>query len=677
MKKTKSYIFSFAGASLLALSANNALAQSNTLYFMKWNPQQHLLNPAYKPSGKFYIGVPGLSSIHLTGGNNSLTLTDVFHNVTVDGEKKTVLFFDHNAPGNAIDNYLDALRDRTRIFYEHRINLIDFGFRLKKGFVTFDVANRATSNVLLPKEISTLAFKGIKENQSLNIDGNDFAIDANLFTEFALGYNREINDKLQVGAKVKFLYGHANMRTDFKDLTITGNADEWSIKGDGSVMASVPGVNIVEEKDKPQIKDIEFNDDDLDASDYRKARGKGLAFDLGATYKLLPELTVSASVLDLGFIRWNKDLHKVNKKGDFVWDGIAYNIGDDTTDYGKEYQDMLDAMYEVDHSPEAYASWLAPRMYLGGEYSLWKDRLGLGLLMRSQLYRGHLYGDGVASVNFRPWRQLSATVTYGLFDGEWNNLGAGLNFNAGPINLFCAVDNIPFKYAKDDEILIPSNLENFRVSLGMNLYFGYGNPRVKKEKKTKNDAILVDDEIKPIPPIDNNDKQIANNETTPSDQTDSVKPEDGKSVNPTTPENGKETKPVTPEETKPKVVPSNLKAMEGEALYGIKFFDYKANFMAIDPKCYPVLDKLADRLNSNPYIDVTIENHSPIVKDAEFTYFLTEERAELIRGYLIEKGIEPERIQTVGMGADAPLVKDDTPTARTKNTRTVLKFSIR
>lgn len=642
----------------------SATAQTNTQYFMKWNPQQHQLNPAFQPVGKFYIGIPALSSVNFNVGNNNLVFTDVLQNVTVDGKKKTVLFIDKNAKAGSVDDFLDAMGSNTRIFYDHRINLIDFGFKVAGGFATFNIANRASTNLLLPKAIPTLALKGIDEGETFKMKGNDFALDLTAYTELGIGYSRALNEKLTVGAKIKFLYGHANLHTNFSDISITGNETLWELKGDGDIRSSFPGIRAYE-NELSQIDSVTF-DEDLKARDFTKPKGFGFAVDLGGTYKVLPELTVSASVLDLGFIHWTRSLNRFVKKGDFVWDGITFDVNDDTTDYGLKYQEMFDEMFNVDHNPSSYTTWLNTKFLLGGEYTFWNDRLGLGLLAKGQFYRGKLYGNGTASVNFRPWKQLSATVAYGLFDGEWNNLGAGLNLNAGPVNFYCSVDNIPFKFAKSDGALIPSNTESMLVSLGMNLYFGYTPKKEKKKKEKKEDEplpVLVEDQKEEEK---DTTSQLAVIPETPVVVPDTATTEIAKV---------EEQRQEVPVPVKSKEISESLKKLQQEAITNIRFLNYQNHLIAIHPASYRTLDQIVKELADDPDVNVVVEAHSAVIRDTNFTYWMTEERANLIRGYFVENGIEASRITTVGMGADRPVAKGRSAAANKANTRIVLIFS--
>ena len=63
----------FLATSLLASFAQEA----SVLYFTKHSPVRHNLNPAFMPEGyKVYVGIPGLSNIDASAGNNSYVLSD-------------------------------------------------------------------------------------------------------------------------------------------------------------------------------------------------------------------------------------------------------------------------------------------------------------------------------------------------------------------------------------------------------------------------------------------------------------------------------------------------------------------------------------------------------------------------------------------------------------------------
>ena len=49
--------------------------------------------------------------------------------------------------------------------------------------------------------------------------------------------------------------------------------------------------------------------------------GFGMAFDLGATYQVMPDLMVSAAITDLGFISWS-NTYMASSAGNWTFDGF-------------------------------------------------------------------------------------------------------------------------------------------------------------------------------------------------------------------------------------------------------------------------------------------------------------------------------------------------------------------
>lgn len=442
---------------------------SNTLFFDKLNPRQHKVSPASQPVGKFYIGMPGVSTIAVSGGNSRFTFRDLVENKEVNGEQRTLLFMDKDADG--MQNFLDKLKFKERVFAAYQVDLIDFGFRIKeKGYFTFGISNRMQTMMIIPHQIPAIVFEGMANHEVYNFRVNKLSASSSVFSEVAAGYSHKINDKISIGGKFKFLLGHANVYTDFYDLDMTGTEDEWHFLGDASIHGSVPGLRFVPNEDH-QFGEVEY-DEDQPISTFVKPRGHGMAIDFGVNYQILPELKVSASILDLGFVRWKKDLLQVDVKGDFVYDGVQFDINDDTTKYYKHYGEELENMYKINDNPDKYSSALATKLNVGAEYSLWEDRVGFGFLSTTYFFRRTAWEEFVLSTNFRPCRFVSLSLSYNMFDGEWNNLNAGMNLNLGPVNLYASLDHIPLKYAKIEDYKIPSNTRFMRANVGLAFLFG-------------------------------------------------------------------------------------------------------------------------------------------------------------------------------------------------------------
>ncbi|HOJ29726.1 MAG TPA: OmpA family protein [Spirochaetota bacterium] len=88
----------------------------------------------------------------------------------------------------------------------------------------------------------------------------------------------------------------------------------------------------------------------------------------------------------------------------------------------------------------------------------------------------------------------------------------------------------------------------------------------------------------------------------------------------------------------------------------------------IQPSSYPELDKIVEILKQKK-VDVRIEGHTDDIGEAAFNQLLSEKRAESIKNYLVSKGLDPKRFQTVGYGESKPIADNKTEKGRAQNRR--------
>lgn len=87
-------------------------------------------------------------------------------------------------------------------------------------------------------------------------------------------------------------------------------------------------------------------------------------------------------------------------------------------------------------------------------------------------------------------------------------------------------------------------------------------------------------------------------------------------------------------------------------------------------RSHALLNQVAQVLENNPQIKVVrIEGHSDSKGSREFNITLSERRANLVRAYLIERGIEPGRLKAIGYGPDRPVADNETEEGRAQNRR--------
>ena len=87
------------------------------------------------------------------------------------------------------------------------------------------------------------------------------------------------------------------------------------------------------------------------------------------------------------------------------------------------------------------------------------------------------------------------------------------------------------------------------------------------------------------------------------------------------------------------------------------------------------LDNLADFLRRYPKLMLTIEGHTDNIGDTKLNLTLSEERAQAVMQYLVDKGIAANRIQAKGYGSSRPLINDNSTAGHLQNRR--VEFIIR
>lgn len=83
-----------------------------------------------------------------------------------------------------------------------------------------------------------------------------------------------------------------------------------------------------------------------------------------------------------------------------------------------------------------------------------------------------------------------------------------------------------------------------------------------------------------------------------------------------------------------------------------------------------LLNQVALTILANPSIRlVRVEGHTDDRGPTEDNYFLSQDRADSVRRYLIERGVEPERLVAEGYGEEDPIDTNNTATGRARNRR--------
>jgi outer membrane protein OmpA-like peptidoglycan-associated protein len=81
------------------------------------------------------------------------------------------------------------------------------------------------------------------------------------------------------------------------------------------------------------------------------------------------------------------------------------------------------------------------------------------------------------------------------------------------------------------------------------------------------------------------------------------------------------------------------------------------------------LDKLIAFLDEYPDRNVAVEGHTDDVGSVEMNQTLSQHRADSVRSYLIQKGVQSRRLTALGLGETQPIADNQTQSGRQQNRR--------
>ncbi len=122
------------------------------------------------------------------------------------------------------------------------------------------------------------------------------------------------------------------------------------------------------------------------------------------------------------------------------------------------------------------------------------------------------------------------------------------------------------------------------------------------------------------------------------------------------------------------ITPINLdfeiKPIEKGKTVELKDIYYATASFEIDIKSLLVLDEFLIFLNENPSLKIEIRGHTDNIGSLQTNLNLSNNRAKAVYDYLINNGLEKNRLKYKGYGPNMPIATNETETGRAKNRRT-------
>ena len=441
---------------LCTMFAMDGTAQTaKSAYFLDGTFYNYQLNPAMKAERGFFSLALGNLSI-ATNGNVGLS-----HFLYPQGDNLTT--FMSGTVGQ--EEFLGQLPQQIRLGMDIDETLMALGFRMLGGYTTLSLSVHANTSMTLPKGFFEFAKKGLQD-QYFNFSGIN--MNTMSYAAATLGYSRELFEGFRLGVNLKYLMGIAYADATFDKFNIELSEDRWYLEGHAQAQAAL-GSEVYFENNKNKLEDLQMGPFAPAAS--------GFAVDLGVMYdmkKLVPGLTVSASLLDLGSINWQYMMSVENNDEAICWEGLTdatiKNMGvaleDELEKLGDKAEKMMEFKVNDIHSE---TTKLDATMYLGAEYNMpFYKPLSIAMLYgkRFSTYAGWDEVRGYVNIAPLKWFEASANVGYSTFGTSW---GWMLNFHPAGINLFVGSD---YMISKVTPQYIPVNNLNSHITLGISLALG-------------------------------------------------------------------------------------------------------------------------------------------------------------------------------------------------------------
>lgn len=423
----------------LFLIANSLWSQGkHLLYNQTHNPQSLMLNPgaAYEKTD-FHIGVPFLSNIYASVGNTELTIDNIFN---------------ANDINDNIAEAIDKISSKDFGAFHQKLDLINIGWRRGQRYYSAGVYQETDAVFNFPKDLIELAYYG-NAGRNRSYDIGEINVKANLQTVFHFGINKQVNEKLHLGARAKLYTSSLNLK---------------SVQNSGRFVSRADGPGLLLDQDIRNLN-LRFNStgiknaDELTPGDFIIGSNFGLGLDLGLSYNFNDRLEFTASLLDLGFIQFSENTRNNTTQGFYDYESLNVQFpdfasGESLNTYYQNLKDEIVNNLPTENTSNPYTYVQPVKLNLGLTYSFGTETTlsecglkeikssvvdqKLSLHGFSMVNAGNLFYSLNAMYERKLWDRFYAKVSLGTDQFNRLNYGGGLALDVGKVNLFMNVDRL-------------------------------------------------------------------------------------------------------------------------------------------------------------------------------------------------------------------------------------------
>ena len=435
----------FFAISLLFCFGIDSMAQIDYNFLaIRGVPQNMYSNPAQMPRFKYHIGLPAISSFHLSAYSSSLSWGEI---VTIREDGSTLI---------DLEGSLDKLNDKNYISIQSNIDLLSFSFRQKSNYFSFAVRERIEMRFSYPKSLIDLMWNGNGGEllgEKVYLDG--LGLDFIHFREYGFGFSHDFNGKLILGGRFKYLKGISSFTTDKSELFFITDPESYRIYVAGRFSSNSAGLT----------------DENGDRINYPivGSKNNGFGIDLGMRYKINDKWEVAAALNDYGYIKWSANAYKrYDDSVLFVYNGVrvnnAFNASAESDSISTNLAQSIDTALTLKSKANSYITEIPSSLSIGGHFHLNK-LIGLSAYYNHFSYRGEYIPGLILNSRFTLKNWIELTANYSIHGNSFFNIGGGVVLNLGVLQIYGVTNNI-LAHVK------PTEVRNANFRLGLNLIFG-------------------------------------------------------------------------------------------------------------------------------------------------------------------------------------------------------------
>jgi outer membrane protein OmpA-like peptidoglycan-associated protein len=129
------------------------------------------------------------------------------------------------------------------------------------------------------------------------------------------------------------------------------------------------------------------------------------------------------------------------------------------------------------------------------------------------------------------------------------------------------------------------------------------------------------------------------------------------------------TVPAAPVIQEQEQAPTKVESVRSDSLIVLGEVLFEVNSYKLKPDLLPELDSLVAFMQKNPSTKIEISGHTDATGNEAHNRRLSEDRADAVAEYVVDKGIETSRVTFNGYGSAKPIASNDTTGGRRKNRR--------